>query len=218
MDKSQILQRVRDLGILAVIRGPSPELTLKTVDALVTGGVYGIEITYSTPKAAQVVRILREKYGEEILLGMGTLTTPEQVEEAKVAGACFIVSPHFDAELVKEMISSDLVVMIGALTPSEVVQVYRMGSDIVKIFPASLGGPSYLKALRGPLPEIPMMPTGGVSPDNVEDWFDAGAVAIGAGSALCPSQWVREGRFSDITKRASDFVALVQEARAKDEK
>jgi 2-dehydro-3-deoxyphosphogluconate aldolase/(4S)-4-hydroxy-2-oxoglutarate aldolase len=213
MDKKEILGRVKDLGLLAVIRGPSPELTLEVVDALVAGGVFGIEITYSTPDAAGVVSALDEKFGDKILLGMGTLTSPDQVEEARKAGARFIVSPHYDNELAEVMVSSGLGVMMGALTPSEVVRAYRNGSDIVKIFPGSLGGPKYLKALRGPLPEIPMMPTGGVSPDNVADWFSAGAVAVGAGSALCPRAWANERRFLDITQRAREFVTTINDSR-----
>lgn len=213
MIKQQTLDRVRALGLLAVIRGPSPELTLEMVAALVAGGVYGIEITYSTPEAAGVVKALHNQHGEGVLLGMGTLTKPDQVAEAKEAGAQFIVSPHYDDELAQAMVSSGLGVMIGALTPSEIVQAYRRGSDIVKIFPGSLGGPAYMKAIRGPLPEIPMMPTGGVEVDNIADWFAAGAVAVGAGSNLCPTAWAKQGRFEDITARAAEFVAAVAQVR-----
>ena len=213
MSKKKTLDRVRELGLLAVIRGPSSDLTLQMVDALVEGGVYGIEITYSTPDAPQVVKSLEKKYGQKILLGMGTLTQTEQVDEACEAGANFIVSPHYEPELAGAMVSSGLGVMIGALTPSEVMQAYRVGSDVVKVFPGSLGGPAYMKALRGPFPLIPMMPTGGVSPDNLQDWFAAGAVAVGAGSNLCPSDWAKEGRFKDISRRAAEFVSAVENAR-----
>lgn len=214
MSKEETLTRVRELGLLAVIRGPSRELTLKMVDALVEGGVYGIEITYTTPDAALVVKALNKKYGQKILLGMGTLTRTAQVKEAREAGANFIVSPHLEIELAEKMVSSGLGVMIGALTPSEIMQAYKIGSDVVKVFPGSLGGPSYMKALRGPFPQIPMMPTGGVSPDNLRDWFAVGAMAVGAGSKLCPSDWAKEGRFNDIRRRASKFVKAVEEARS----
>ncbi len=213
MSKLETLDRVRKLGLLAVLRGPSPELTLQMVEALVAGGVLGIEITYSTPEATRVVKELHDKYGDEILLGMGTLTHPGQVDQAKQAGANYIVSPHYEAELAQAMAASGLGVMIGALSPSEVVQAYRIGSDIVKIFPGSLGGPAYMKALRGPFPEIPMMPTGGISPENIVDWFAAGAAAVGAGSQLCPTDWAKEGRFADITQRAREFVQAVEQAR-----
>ena len=211
--KEQVLERVKALGLLAVIRGPSPELTLKMVDALVAGGVYGIEITYSTPDAAQVVRKLDEKYGDQILLGMGTLTKPEQAKEAKDSGSNFIVSPHTSIPLAAAMADTGLGMMMGAMTPSEIVQAYELGSDIVKIFPGSLGGPKYMKALRGPLPDIPMMPTGGVSVENVDQWFSAGAVAVGAGSELCPRVLAEEGRFDEITQLAINFVAAVNKAK-----
>jgi len=213
INKEKMLERVRMLGLLAVIRGPSSELTLKMVDALVAGGVYGIEITYSTPEAVRVVRELNEKYGDQILLGMGTLTRPDQAAEAKAAGANFIVSPHTSVPLAEAMAVTGLGMMMGAMTPSEVVRAYELGSDIVKIFPGSLGGPKFMKALRGPLPDIPMMPTGGVSAENVGEWFSAGAVAVGAGSALCPRALAEEGRFAEITRLAQDFVSAVQRAK-----
>lgn len=215
MDKQTTLERVGELGLLAVLRGPSPELTIAMVDALVANGVLGIEITYTTPNAPEVVAALDRKYGEQILLGMGTLTEPEHVTQAQEAGARFIVSPHCETELAGLMVSSGLPTMIGAFTPSEVMQAHRLGADVVKIFPGSLGGPGYLKGLRGPFPHIRMMPTGGVSIENVADWFAAGAVAVGAGSDLCPPAWAKAGRFADIGVRARKFVAAVANARAK---
>lgn len=213
MNKEDTLSRIYALGVLAVLRGPSPGLTLKMVDALVAGGVFGIEITYSTPDAASVVSSLNKEYGDEILLGMGTLTLLEHPAEAKEAGAKFIVSPHCEVELAQAMVQTGLVVMIGAFSPSEVVMARKLGADVVKIFPGSIGGPGHLKALRGPFPDIPTMPTGGVNADNLPQWFAAGAVAVGAGSALCPSAWAKEGRFNDITERAKAFVDSVNEAR-----
>ena len=213
MDKLVLLAQIKQSGLLAVIRGPSPELTLKMVDALVEGGVTGIEITYTTPSAEEVVRSLHQKYGDSIMLGMGTLTDPSQVEAAKSAGARFIVSPVSDSMLVKAMVGSGLLVMAGALTPTEVFQVYQLGSDVVKVFPGSLTGPSYLKALHGPFPQIPLMPTGGVSLSNIHDWFAAGAVAVGAGSELCPPALAKEGRFDAISRRAQEFVEAVTAAQ-----
>jgi 2-dehydro-3-deoxyphosphogluconate aldolase/(4S)-4-hydroxy-2-oxoglutarate aldolase len=195
MNKQETLAKIHELGLLAVIRGPSVDLTLKMVEALIAGGVYGIEITYSTPNAVEVVRKLDQVYGERILLGMGTLTQPEQAIEAAQAGACYLVSP--------------------ICTPSEVYQAYSLGSDVVKVFPGSLTGPGYIKALRGPFPEIQMMPTGGVSKDNVGDWFAAGVFAVSAGSELCPPQLAKDGRFEEITIRAREFVELIQKVRDK---
>ncbi len=213
MDKKQVLEKVKELGLLAVIRGPSPELTVKMVEALIAGGVLGIEITYSTPNAEEVVKTLAGKFGDQILLGMGTLTRPEQAVSAKAAGASFLVSPICEAGLVTAMVASDLLTMAGAFTPTEVFQVYSLGSDVVKVFPGSLGGPAYIKALKGPFPYIPMMPTGGVSAANVADWFASGVIAVGAGSELCPPQLAKEGNFAEISRRAAEFVRIVQSAR-----
>ena len=214
MSKQATLDKIREVGVLAVLRGPSPELTLKMVDALIKGGVIGIEITYSTPNAAEVVKGLDETFGDQIVLGMGTLTKPEQVEEALGAGATFLVSPHTSPTLGAEMAKSGVPVMMGALTPSEVVQAVELGSDVVKIFPGSLGGPSYMKALKGPFPGIPMMPTGGVSESNLVDWFKAGAFAVGAGSNLCPKELAAAGEFDKITEIATNFMAAIRVARA----
>jgi 2-dehydro-3-deoxyphosphogluconate aldolase/(4S)-4-hydroxy-2-oxoglutarate aldolase len=183
------------------------------VEALVAGGVIGIEITYSTPKAAQVVRTLRDRYGDDIVLGMGTLTEPKHAAEALEAGASFIVSPHTEAELAHAMVATGLPVMMGGFTPTEVLLAHRLGSDVVKLFPGSLGGPAYMKALKGPFPHIPMMPTGGVSKENVGVWFKAGAVAVGAGSELCPKEMLMAGRFDEISALAQDFVRAIAAAR-----
>jgi len=213
MNKAEVLEKVKELGLLAVIRGPSAELTVKMVEALVAGGVLGIEITYSTPNAEEVVRTLFTTFGSKIILGMGTLTKPEQANSAKAAGANFIVSPVCEATLVKSMVDSGLLTMAGALTPTEVLQAYNLGADVIKVFPGSLGGPAYIKALKGPFPYIPMMPTGGVSANNVAEWFSTGVVAVGAGSELCPPQLARDGKFDEITRRAAEFVQVVKSAR-----
>ena len=165
------------------------------VDALVAGGVKGIEITYSTPNAEEVVadagaeirRADPAGHGHADRAGPGS-------ERRRPRGPSFLVSPVCEPELVRAMVASGLVVMVGALTPTEVFQAYRLGVDVVKIFPGSLGGPAYVKALKGPFPYIPMMPTGGVSAANVADWFAAGVVAVGAGSELCPPQLAKEGQ------------------------
>ena len=214
MTKVEVLEKVKQLGLLAVIRGPSAELTVKMVEALVAGGVLGIEVTYSTPDAEGVVRTLSGKFGDQIVLGMGTLTKPEQASAAKAAGANFIVSPVCEPALVKTMVDSGLLTMAGAFTPTEVLQAYNLGTDVVKIFPGSLGGPAYVKALKGPFPYIPMMPTGGVSAANVAEWFATGVVAVGAGSELCPPQLAKEGKFDEITRRAAEFVQVVRSARS----
>jgi 2-dehydro-3-deoxyphosphogluconate aldolase/(4S)-4-hydroxy-2-oxoglutarate aldolase len=212
-EKAQTLAMLRRLGLIAVVRGPSPDLALRMVEALVSGGVRAIEITYTTPAAAAVTRQLDRQYGAELLLGMGTLTRPEQVEEAVGAGARYLVSPAGDEELAQAMVASGRLTMVGALTPTEVLQAYRRGSDVVKLFPGSLGGPAYLRALRGPFPDIPLMPTGGVDAANVAEWFSAGAFAVGAGSNLCPAKLAQQGRFAEIAAIASQFVEAVRQAQ-----
>ncbi len=213
MEKQETFDRLQKLGLLAVLRGPSPDATMKMVEALVRGGVEGIEITFTTPDALSVVRALDERFGDDILLGMGTLTQPQQAEEAMAAGARYIVSPMLDDDLARAMVDTGLLVMVGALTPTEVMRARKLGSDIIKVFPGSLVGPGYFKSLRGPFPDIPLMPTGGVSKENVADWFAAGAVAVGAGSSLCPKPLVRDGRFDEITVIAREFVEAVSLAR-----
>lgn len=213
MNKAETLQKIREVGLLAVIRGPSKELTLEMVAALVAGGVTGIEITYTTPNAAEVVAALAQRFGDEIVLGMGTLIEPAQAAEAAQAGAQFLVSPHTEPALAQAMVATGLPVMMGALTPTEVMASRQLGSDVVKLFPGSLGGPEYMKALKGPFPNVPMMPTGGVDIDNIADWFAAGAVAVGAGSQLCPKNLAVAGKFDEITAIARSFATAVAEAR-----
>ena len=213
-EKEQTLRRIHDLGILAVIRGPSQELTIKMVAALIKGGITGIEITFTTPDALDVVRALDSEFGSGITLGMGTLTKPEQAEAAKATGSKFLVSPHYEVVLARAMTATGLPVIMGALTPSEVFQAFSSGSDVVKIFPGSLGGPPYLKSLNGPFPDIPMMPTGGVSDENLKDWFAAGAYAVGVGSNLCPKSLALSGDFDQITSIAERYAAAIPEARS----
>lgn len=213
MDKNQILDQIQKIGLVAVIRGPSVELTLKMVTALVKGGVTGIEITYTTPRATEVVSLLKKEFGAQILLGMGTLTETRQVEEAQTAGAQFLVSPICEENLGEAMRASGLPIMIGALTPTEVYRAYQLGSDVVKLFPGSLVGPAYVKSLKGPFPYIPLMPTGGVSADNVSEWFVAGVFAVGAGSELCPPALAKEGRFEEISIKAKQFISAINRPR-----
>lgn len=183
------------------------------VEALVAGGVTGIEITFTTPNALEVVKDLDREFSSEILLGVGTLTQVEQAMKAKDAGATFLVSPHTQRNLAAAMTATGLPVMMGALSPSEVFNAWSLGSDVVKIFPGSLGGPGYLKALTGPFPDIPMMPTGGVSEENLGDWFAAGAFAVGAGSKLCPKELAASGKFDEISKIAKRYVTAIQKAK-----
>ncbi|WP_298037505.1 bifunctional 4-hydroxy-2-oxoglutarate aldolase/2-dehydro-3-deoxy-phosphogluconate aldolase [uncultured Microbacterium sp.] len=207
------LARVRETGVLAVLRAPSPEIALDTAEAIIRGGIPGIEVTYSTPDAPAVIRELIARHGDAAVIGAGTVTTIEQAEAAADAGAEFLVSPGTLPDLTRAMIDTGRTVMTGAMTPTEVMTALALGVDVVKIFPASLGGPGYLGALRGPFPDAPLMPTGGVSPENLPDWFAAGAVAVGAGGDLANTASIRASDWDDITRRAARFADALTAAR-----
>jgi 2-dehydro-3-deoxyphosphogluconate aldolase/(4S)-4-hydroxy-2-oxoglutarate aldolase len=210
----RILNRIEDLGLLAVVRGESQAAALEVVGALIEGNVLGIEITFTTPEAPRVMQELGEEYGDRILLGAGTVTTHEQVKRAAEAGATFLVSPGCDPELMPVMLETGLLVLPGALTPSEVMIARRLGAQAVKLFPGSSGGPSYLKALSGPFPDIPFVPTGGVSLENIADWFAAGAFAVGAGGALAPSSLVGRDH-GEVVENARQFAEAVRAAKGR---
>ncbi|MGZ0710335.1 bifunctional 4-hydroxy-2-oxoglutarate aldolase/2-dehydro-3-deoxy-phosphogluconate aldolase (plasmid) [Coraliomargarita sp. W4R53] len=211
------LAAARTTGVLAVLRAPSSAIALDAIDALVRGGISGIEVTYSTPDTAEVIAIAKARYGESAYIGAGTVTTGAQAREAADAGAAFLVSPGTLAELAGEMRATGVVTMTGALTPSEVMMAQHLGVDVVKIFPASLGGPAYLGALRGPFPTANLMPTGGVTPENLAAWFAAGAVAVGAGGDLVPGKALASSDFAEIERRAVLFAEALRAVRAEGE-
>ncbi|WP_314426075.1 bifunctional 4-hydroxy-2-oxoglutarate aldolase/2-dehydro-3-deoxy-phosphogluconate aldolase [uncultured Microbacterium sp.] len=208
------LDRARRTGVLAVLRAPSPELALEASEAIIRGGVTGIEVTFSTPDAPAVIRELIARHGDAAYVGAGTVTTPAQAAAAVDAGAEFLVSPGTLPALTRAMLDTGRVVMTGAMTPTEVMSALELGVDVVKIFPASLGGPSYLGALRGPFPDAPLMPTGGVTPDNLADWFRAGAVAVGAGGDLANGASIAASEWADIEQRSARFAAALAATRA----
>ena len=202
-----ILATLKSTRLLAVLRGPSAESAVRAADALIAGGVTGLEITYSTPDAPTVIRELDARYGNRIYLGAGTVTTPDEATRAADAGARFLVSPGTRRTLTAAMKATGLFVMTGALTPSEVMAAIEYGTDVVKIFPASLGGPAFLKSLRGPFPDVPLMPTGGVTPENIDDWFAAGAVAVGVGGDLVSGADLAAGRYDEVERKARLFMS-----------
>ncbi len=206
------MKRVRELGLLAVVRGESSAAAVEVSGALIEGGVVGIEVAFTTPEAHRAIGELHEEHGDRILLGAGTVTTTDEVEKAVAAGATFLVSPGCDPELVPLMRRTGLVVLPGVLTPSEVMLAGRLGVSAVKLFPGSLGGPSYLKVLRGPFPGVSFLPTGGVSEENVRDWFGAGAFAVGAGGALAPTALGRGQERDRVVERAARMVEAVRGA------
>lgn len=201
------LERIRELGLLAVIRGRTAGDAVEVAGALIEAGVLVIEVTFTTPDVEQAMRTLAENHGDRIVLGAGTLTTAQQASAAADAGATFLVSPGADPDLLAAMRATGLATVPGALTPSEVLAVARGGADAVKLFPGSLGGPEYLRALRAPFPGVPFIPTGGISAANAQEWFAAGAVAIGAGGALAPP--ALDGNRDAIVERARELVRAV---------
>jgi 2-dehydro-3-deoxyphosphogluconate aldolase/(4S)-4-hydroxy-2-oxoglutarate aldolase len=199
--------------VIAVLRAPSADAGIRATAALVAGGVTGIEITYSTPDAAAVIREVRDQHGDGVYLGAGTVRTAAQAREAVAAGARFLVSPGTEARLAAAMLDTGATVLAGALTPSEVMATLACGVRLVKLFPASLGGPAYLRALRGPFPDVAFVPTGGVTADNLGDWIAAGAVAVGAGGELCSAPAMAAGDWAAVTASARAFAAAARRAR-----
>jgi 2-dehydro-3-deoxyphosphogluconate aldolase / (4S)-4-hydroxy-2-oxoglutarate aldolase len=207
------LAPLREAVVVAVLRAPSAEAAVLATDALVAGGVTGIEVTYSTPDAAEVIRQVRARHGDGVYLGAGTVLTAAHAAEAVAAGAEFLVSPGTETALAAAMLETGATVLSGALTPSEVMAALASGVHVVKLFPASLGGPSFLKALRGPFPHVSFVPTGGVNPSNLTDWLAAGAVAVGAGGELCSTAAMAAGDWAAITRVAAQFSAAGRTAR-----
>lgn len=204
---AQAVERTREVGVLAVLRAPDADAAAAAIDALVRGGVTGIEVTFSTPGAPEVIAAALARHGDAIHVGAGTVLTPSQAREAVDAGAAYLVSPGTVTALITAMQETGAAVMGGALTPSEVMVAADLGIDVIKVFPASLGGPGYLSALRAPFPHLPFMPTGGVNPDNVAAWYAAGAVAVGAGGDLVPGSALKSGNWDEIERRAKLFAA-----------
>ena len=206
------LTALRAATVIAVLRAPSAAAAVAATDALVAGGVTGIEITYSTPDAPTAIREVRQRHGDAVYLGAGTVLTEDHATEAVAAGAQFLVSPGTDPMLTRTMLETGMTVLSGAFTPSEVMMAANLGAHVVKLFPASLGGPGLLEALRGPFPDLAFCPTGGVNPENLSDWLAAGAVAVGAGGELCPAAALRSGDWATITAAAERFAEAARAA------
>jgi 2-dehydro-3-deoxyphosphogluconate aldolase/(4S)-4-hydroxy-2-oxoglutarate aldolase len=214
-NKDEIRQAVQAVGLVPVVRAPSAALAIRAVEALLAGGISVFEITMTVPGAVGVIAQLAARFGERAIVGAGTVLSAAAARDCIQAGARFIVSPGFDLGTVEEAKSSGICVMPGALTPTEVVTAWQAGADMVKIFPCSaLGGAKYLQALRGPLPEVRFLPTGGVSVSTVAEYIAAGASALGVGSELVDIRALERGDDAVITARAQELVGAVKKARA----
>lgn len=213
MDKLEVLKRLTDCGVVAVVRADSEEQAMKIVDACIRAGIVGIEITFTVPGALDIIRALATKYRpEEILIGAGTVLDPETARSAILAGAQFVVSPCLNEETVKLCLRYQVACMAGAMTIRETVQCMEAGADIVKVFPGNLFGPNLIKAIHGPLPQARLMPTGGVSADNAGEWIQAGCVAVGAGSDLTAG--AKTGDYEAVTAVGRRLIEAVRRARA----
>lgn len=205
MSHVETLDALRSARVVAVIRAPSAALAVRTSEALLDGGVSAVEITYSTPDAPNAIAELIARHGDRLTVGAGTIRSVAHVAAAVAAGAEFLVSPGTVPDLAAAMRSTDSLTVLGALTPTEVMIADREGADLVKLFPASLGGPALLRALRGPFPDIRFMPTGGVTPGNLHQWLGAGAFAVGTGSDLCPPDAIAAEDWPRITALARTY-------------
>ncbi len=204
---NETLERLRQAAVIAVLRTPDAGSAVRAARALADGGVRAIELTFTTPGAEDAVRRARAELGDEVLVGAGTIRDRAQLEAALAAGAEFLVTPHLDLVLLAAMVATGRLVLPGTLTPSEVAAALDGGAEAVKLFPASAVGPSYIKALRGPFPDVQVVPTGGIGADDVRTWLDAGALAVGAGGDLCPAALVAEGRWDELTATAERYLA-----------
>lgn len=214
MDKENILMRIQDCGIVAVVRAESADKAERIVDACMEGGVAAIELTFSVPHADSVIETLSYKYDpKDIILGAGTVMDAATARIAMLSGAQYIVSPYLDLETLKMCNRYRVPMMPGVMSVREAVTAMENGADILKIFPGDLFGPKIIKDILGPIPYAKMMPTGGVNADNVGEWIKAGAVAVGAGSSLTAG--AKTGDYKLITETAKKFVANIKAARSK---
>lgn len=212
LGKTVVLQKITETGLVAVIRAESAEKAIQLAEAVKAGGVKAIEITLTVPGALDVIKKLVQTYqNKEILIGAGSVLDAETARACLLAGAEYIVSPALDIETIQLCNRYQKVVMPGAMSVTEVVRAMEAGADIVKIFPATLFGPKIIKAIKGPLPQAPLMPTGGVSLDNVADWIQAGSIAVGVGSQLTAA--AKTGNFAQVTKTAKEFIQRIHDAR-----
>ena len=210
MNKSDVSKRIREIGIIPVVRATTADDAMRAIDAIREGGIPVLEITMTVPGAVRVIEQVTSRFGDDVLVGAGTVLDAETAKACVSSGARFIVSPALNFETIAYCREHDVVVMPGALTPTEVVQAWNAGADFVKVFPAgAVGGPSYLKALKAPLPQIELVPTGGVSLKTAADFIKAGAAALGVGADLVDVK----AESSLITERAKQYVEIVRQAR-----
>ena len=210
--KMETLKKIMDVGVVAVVRAESADQAIKIAEACKEGGIPAIEITFTVPYADEVIRELAKAYQDgSMIIGAGTVLDAATARIAILAGAQYVVSPCLDEETIKLCNRYQIPVMPGCVTIKEMVTAMELGADIIKVFPGELVGPSYIKAVKGPLPQAPLMPTGGVSLENAAEWIKNGCVAVGVGGSLTAG--AKTGDYAAVTEMAKKFVAAVQQAR-----
>ena len=215
MSKTEVIQRIKNIGVIPVVRASSEDEAIVVVDAIKAGGLPVLEITMTVPGAVHVIEELVKRFGDDAIVGAGTVLDPESARACIRAGAQFIVSPALNLETIACCRELDIAVMPGALTPTEIVLAWNAGADLVKVFPAgAMGGASYIKSLKAPLPQIELVPTGGVTLANAAGFIEAGAAAIGVGADLVDISAIRAGQPEKITQAARAFIEAVRKARA----
>lgn len=215
MKKSEVIRKITEIGVVPVVRANSADEAMQAIDAIKAGGVPILEITMTVPGAVKVIEQVADKFGNDVVLGAGTVLDPETARACILAGATFVVSPALNLATIELCQRYSVPVCPGALTPTEVVTAWQAGADFVKVFPCSaMGGASYIKGLKAPLPQIELIPTGGVNLNTAADFIKAGSSALGIGADLVDLKALREGNAAKITESAKQFVQIVKDARA----
>ncbi|HEU4387378.1 MAG TPA: bifunctional 2-keto-4-hydroxyglutarate aldolase/2-keto-3-deoxy-6-phosphogluconate aldolase [Blastocatellia bacterium] len=215
LSKAQVIKGITDVGLVPVIRAESSEMAMRVIEAIKAGGVNVLEITMTVPGAVRVIEEVANRYGDQAIVGAGTVLDSETARACILAGARFVVSPSLNLDTIECCRRYSVPVMPGALTPTEVVTAWQAGADMVKVFPCnSVGGASYIKALKGPLPQVDLIPTGGVSLKTAADFIKAGSAALGVGGDLVDTKAIAEGQDTVVTERARQFLEIIRMARA----
>ena len=214
MSRLQVLREIESSGVVAVIRMQKADQLRAVIDALLEGGVRALELTMTVPGAIGLIEELAKDLPGEFQLGAGTVLDPETARQVILAGAKYIVAPTLNLDVITMCHRYDVAIMPGCFTPTEILTAWQAGADLIKVFPATALGPAYFKDVRAPLPQVRLMPTGGVTMENAGEWIKAGAVAIGVGSALVDTKAIAAGNFAQITKNAKSLIESVRAARA----
>jgi 2-dehydro-3-deoxyphosphogluconate aldolase / (4S)-4-hydroxy-2-oxoglutarate aldolase len=214
MSKVDTLNSLLDTGIVPIVRADSADKALNAAHAIYRGGLRALEVTMTVPKALQVIEKIADEFGKQMLVGAGSVLDPETARSCMLAGAVFFVTPALSAKTIEICHRYSKVIMPGALTPTEILAAWEAGADMVKVFPCgNLGGPKYISAVKAPLPQVMMVPTGGVSLENVIDFFKAGSSAVAVGSELCDKQAMASGKWEVIEENARQFLEAARKAK-----